>query len=471
MTSPILSFSAQNQATYSRLSRQIDCDLILSRVKTSVSVSDPLYVQYDKICKEYQQKRDKRRQMRVRGVNNDEQNSDEKEHLENNKNSEKISVEIDQWIRNMKSPQFDLEYYREGSFESSNVLKDISKIKRSVGRNFVEEKNNKIVNHGANDGKVNAHEIFHIEGRYCRGKVDGIAKVIFDDRSWLEGVFKNGVVQGVGRYFDSENNLSFVGMHRNGIPTGTCWKFNGDGGFIVGKVDIDGKLTGSCISYIYPDLETALLGSFRNGAMVCAKHCQIVKVKLEAGCILMPEFLQLDGSSYKREISTHEFVTTSPTLMDPYESSLIEVKLSDLPDAEEGLFAKKLIRVDTVIAFYQGVKLPQDYKEEDTWKANGYKIFDPSNTPEGTLDILEEYRSTSQYCASLAHKTNHSFQPNSEFQVFDHPRWGMVPSISSTRDIQVGEEVTVRYGYDLGYCPDWYLDTWNRGAHYVAKLI
>ena len=115
---------------------------------------------------------------------------------------------------------------------------------------------------------------------------------------------------------------------------------------------------------------------------------------------------------------------------------------------QKGIYAKKLIKEDTVIAFYHGIKLPPNYKEEESWEANGYKIFDPSNSPLGTLDIPEEYRSTSQY-----------FSPNSQFLVYDHPRWGNVPCIASNQDIKAGEDIFVRYGYDLNYCPDWYRDS------------
>ena len=177
----------------------------------------------------------------------------------------------------------------------------------------------------------------------------------------------------------------------------------------------------------------------------------------------IPKFSEPGGRLYKRDISTSDFVTVSPTLRDPYESSIIEVRESKLPGAKDGIYAKKLIKEDTVIAFYHGIKLPPNYKEEESWEANGYKIFDPSNSPQGTLDIPEEYRSTSQYCASLAHKTNHSFSPNSQFLVYDHPRWGLVPCIASIQDIPAGDEVFVRYGYDLSYCPDWYRESWERG--------
>ena len=52
--------------------------------------------------------------------------------------------------------------------------------------------------------------------------------VRFHDDTWLEGYFKDGVLHGFGRYYDAKNRLTFVGMHRNGKPFGTCWKVGVD---------------------------------------------------------------------------------------------------------------------------------------------------------------------------------------------------------------------------------------------------
>ena len=41
----------------------------------------------------------------------------------------------------------------------------------------------------------------------------------------------------------------------------------------------------------------------------------------------------------------------------------------------------------------------------------------------GTVDIPPALRSLAAYTASLAHKTNHSFVPNCEFDEFHHPRY------------------------------------------------
>ena len=83
--------------------------------------------------------------------------------------------------------------------------------------------------------------------------------------------------------FDSDNYLTFVGIHINGTQISPCWKFIPGGGGVVGKVYIDGKLTGANIAYIYPDFKTILLGSFRDGQLVCTQQCQITKVKTEIG--------------------------------------------------------------------------------------------------------------------------------------------------------------------------------------------
>ena len=77
----------------------------------------------------------------------------------------------------------------------------------------------------------------------------------------------------------------------------------------------------------------------------------------------------------------------NPQLRDPYESKMVEVQSSEIEGASEGLFALKDIEINTVVAFYNGTKPdPEDYDPE-TWETNNYKIFDPADMPDGTIDI------------------------------------------------------------------------------------
>ena len=78
-------------------------------------------------------------------------------------------------------------------------------------------------------------------------------------------------------------------------------------------------------------------------------------------------------------------------LKDPYESKMVEINISGIDGANEGLFAKKNLEVNTTVAFYNGalVKFDTDGDDDDqdSSETNNYKIFDPADMPDGTIDI------------------------------------------------------------------------------------
>ena len=97
---------------------------------------------------------------------------------------------------------------------------------------------------------------------------------------------------------------------------------------------------------------------------------------------------------------------------------------------------------------------------------------------EWNLDVPEESRSTSNYCATLGHKCNHSFQSNCRllaafeilleaisrnqshlnyrFSRIDHPRFGLIICVMAKRDLSAGEEILVNYNMDMALAPEWY---------------
>ena len=74
-------------------------------------------------------------------------------------------------------------------------------------------------------------------------------------------------------------------MCRNGKPFGTCWKLFRWGGCVVGRVDEDGELTGPDLAYIYPDLTTVLVGTFKKGELVSGQVSSLASVRLDYGAI------------------------------------------------------------------------------------------------------------------------------------------------------------------------------------------
>jgi histone-lysine N-methyltransferase SETD7 len=43
--------------------------------------------------------------------------------------------------------------------------------------------------------------------------------------------------------------------------------------------------------------------------------------------------------------------------------------------------------------------------------------------------VIVQYQSSADYCASLAHKMNHSFTPNCEWDNAEHPVFGLIPAV------------------------------------------
>ena len=102
-----------------------------------------------------------------------------------------------------------------------------------------------------------------------------------------------------------------------------------------------------------------------------------------------------------------------PTTKDPYEDKLVNVKTSLIADAGEGLFAKQNIQKGQLVAFFHAIPLENE-------KGSDYSI----SCHEFMMDIPEKCRDIKNYCATLAHKICHSFEPNADYSYAFHPRFG-----------------------------------------------
>ena len=160
-----------------------------------------------------------------------------------------------------------------------------------------------------------------------------------------------------------------------------------------------------------------------------------------------------------------------------------------------GLFSIRRIPKGTLVSYFNGFKVPEGYVMDSyIQKLNGkenfenMKIEDPlfmeyvnrksyliALDPDHDLDIPPEIANDSEkYRATLGHKVNHWFQPNSYFSWAVHPLYGRsvlirkafeknisnfrIRSLVSLREIKAGEEITVDYDYDLDdrFTPQWY---------------
>ena len=154
-------------------------------------------------------------------------------------------------------------------------------------------------------------------------------------------------------------------------------------------------------------------------------------------------------------------MSVSPLLEDPYERLWVEVRQSTVQGGGEGLFARRDIPADTVVSFYHGLVIRPDQEGETEMREShyDYMIFlDWNNTDHShSLDVPPQYWSHQDYRASLAHKANHSFEPNCGFRRFQHPRFGLgCLAITTFKTIRAGEEIFVNYRYSPDCAPIWF---------------
>ena len=252
----------------------------------------------------------------------------------------------------------------------------------------------------------------------------------------------------------------------NGIPggEGPCWLYKQGGGYLYGHPDQNGDFSGDEIAYIYPDLYTCYVGSFQKGVMINAVEGTIKDIERTDQNIMKLKFAlnyennakNYDTSNndamnkestdvkiairdskkrYKQQLkngvnfslSTRAYIGDQPLRPDPYETKFIECRESEIPDSGQGVYAKLDIPKDTIVAFYNGVRLPYELlgRPPEDWSDSGYKIHVNADWISGLrMDIPEEYIDLSVYCATLGHKMNHSFEANCFAWFFDHPRKG-----------------------------------------------
>jgi len=310
------------------------------------------------------------------------------------------------------------------------------------------------------------YEMLEIEGNYESDILQGNGSISYVNGEKLVCMFVDGVPNGPAKLFDGENQIKQIGVMNKGKWTGQVWHWFKGGSYITGHVDFFGNLTGDSIAFIYPDLKHVLLGTFTKGRLSLGQLCYVTNIRF-----IKADFPKLtytptgQGPTYTfDDRRTRDYACETPLDPDPYEMNTICIKKSKLYGSGEGVYLKVDVPSGRTVAFYNGVHKTELELEEDPldWEANAYKIMDmlgkdPVTGLTSVIDIPDEYISTKNYVASLAHKCNHSFEPNATFLLGYSPRFGLIPTVNALRDIKAGEELFCSYDYKLNGAPSWYL--------------
>lgn len=236
-------------------------------------------------------------------------------------------------------------------------------------------------------------------------------------------------------------------------------------GWIVGPMKVrDNEVSGRDLGFIFPDFHTAIVGDFEDDELLSGHHRNVKAYRCRRGMLEL-EFEPLNQMDpiFKYEEANETFVTSQPLLMDPYDKRNLYVAPSRIPHTGQGLFAKRTIPAQTLVATYAGLRVYDEdllYLDDMTPQQieDAHKNL-MSFDDDYSLNIPPKMSFLHQYRASLGHKAQHKFKNvNVEFVFFKHPRFGYVRGLESKRTIQRHEEIYVDYYYSIksDHCPSWY---------------
>ena len=113
--------------------------------------------------------------------------------------------------------------------------------------------------------------------------------------------------------------------------------------------------------------------------------------------------------------------------LDPLDDQNVFVAKSDV--SGEGLFAKKVIGMGSVISIYSGILINSSFVFSDSMtqeqKEDHHKNLLSFNQSH-LINIPTPYDNLINYKATLGHKANHSFKNNARFAFVKNPRYSKI---------------------------------------------
>ncbi len=263
----------------------------------------------------------------------------------------------------------------------------------------------------------------------------------------------------------ARKGIHFLGNFVNGKPTGAFWIGLLGGGYLHGEFDSRGHVTGSDLAFIYPDGETALVGHFEDKIMKAAHWRDVISYGCDAdtGLFRVTKFSEKKSDivfRYEPPTNISFGGGAPPGTPDPYEAKLVYTMQSSEPHGGDGVFAKKDIPSGRLVCFYslflyrkpietrlfsssctRNITLSEDTRRE----CSKYSLTILNHTE---IHLPPELDVPETKLANLGPKVNHHFKlHNAGYFEVEHPRWGLIQSVTSNKAIKKGDEVFTFYGY------------------------
>ena len=258
--------------------------------------------------------------------------------------------------------------------------------------------------------------------------------------------------------------LVSVTFYLNNKPFGMAWRGLVGGAYLVGHLDQDSEtLTDRSGHFLYPDLTTVIAGRFADGRLVSGSNGVITQVDCDdqTGILKITKTdLSLGPCELRRDVSTNEIISKTPLIKDTFEMARVEVRESKIPGSGEGLYAKMRLKPGEMVALFNGVRQRSTRNSQDEARHGRNSDYRIRLNGETDIDIPDQFKEVNNYCATLGHKANHSFEPNARWSRLEHPRFGLICAITAVDDIDPDQEILVNYGMGMADAPSWYKSLW-----------
>ena len=111
--------------------------------------------------------------------------------------------------------------------------------------------------------------------------------------------------------------------------------------------------------YLYPDMETALVGDFTGCQMLSSQLANNVTVSVNDDGFLDIRWSGVSGPEFRFSPSgPHCFGDSDPLLRDSYETKCISVRTSCMESGGQGVFANVHLPPNTLAAVFNGYRVP-----------------------------------------------------------------------------------------------------------------
>ena len=114
---------------------------------------------------------------------------------------------------------------------------------------------------------------------------------------------------------EANDKIGFLGKFSSGKPSGTFWIHMVGGGYMHGNFDKEtGLATGDDLSFIYPDMETAFHGTFKDFVMEEALEANVTSLRCDKnGILAVDSFLvKNDGPTFYYQPPTNQSFGAGP---------------------------------------------------------------------------------------------------------------------------------------------------------------